>query len=510
LPVPRVALPPSVPSNHDLATRARAPAADPARPSSPFAALLDGGGDSTPAAPDRRQPGATTRSAPRSDGETGVEPAAPRPGETPDATEPDAVISPAITTIVAAGKAIEAGAGSEAEAIPADDAGDDEAAALDAAEAALLAAATDGPTVPDTAAPPVPASDQPAAPVDQPPTPVAGLAIAAATPAADPLPADAAATETDPVLSPRPGAAAVIAGRADAPAPPAQGAMPSDEAPAATPAAATPAGNRPQAAAATAPSAAQMTRDTAAETTAAAAPAETDGAPGEARDGEHLHPKSEIEQPRADAVRGREDAPQAAERAPSRAPAESKPDDAAPTGKPPADPLQPNGLQPAFDRHLTAASAPTAAAATTASAATASAVPVEGLAVEIAARAQAGRNRFEIRLDPPELGRIDVRLDVDRSGHVTSRLIVERAETLDLLRRDAPELERALQQAGLKTSDNGLQFMLRDQAFAGRDDERAPDAARLIVPAANTDAAESLQRGYGRMLRLGGGIDIRV
>jgi flagellar hook-length control protein FliK len=137
-------------------------------------------------------------------------------------------------------------------------------------------------------------------------------------------------------------------------------------------------------------------------------------------------------------------------------------------------------------------------------------VPVEELAVELAARAQAGRNRFEIRLDPPELGRIDVRLDVDRSGHVTSRLIVERAETLDLLRRDAPELERALQQAGLKTSDNGLQFALRDQAFAGRDEERAaPDVARLIVPA-DPEAAEGLQRGYSRLPRPGGGVDIRV
>ena len=73
-------------------------------------------------------------------------------------------------------------------------------------------------------------------------------------------------------------------------------------------------------------------------------------------------------------------------------------------------------------------------------------VPLEGLAVEIAARAQAGRNRFEIRLDPPELGRIDVRLDIDRSGQVTSRLVVERAETLDVLRRDAHQLERALQE----------------------------------------------------------------
>ncbi len=134
-----------------------------------------------------------------------------------------------------------------------------------------------------------------------------------------------------------------------------------------------------------------------------------------------------------------------------------------------------------------------------------------GLAVEIAARAQAGHNRFEIRLDPPELGRIDVRLDVDRSGHVTSRLVVDRAETLDLLRRDAPELERALQQAGLKTSDNGLQFTLRDQAFAGRDDEHAAsEAARVIVPDSELEPVATGPSGYGRALRLGSGIDIRV
>src|SRR5262249_22734419 len=96
------------------------------------------------------------------------------------------------------------------------------------------------------------------------------------------------------------------------------------------------------------------------------------------------------------------------------------------------------------------------------------AVPIAGLAVQIASRAPDGNKRFDIRLDPPELGRIDVRLDVDQGGKVTSRLIVERADTLDLLRRDAPQLERALQHAGLNT-DGGLQFSLRDQSFAGRD-----------------------------------------
>jgi flagellar hook-length control protein FliK len=137
-------------------------------------------------------------------------------------------------------------------------------------------------------------------------------------------------------------------------------------------------------------------------------------------------------------------------------------------------------------------------------------VPVAGLAVEIAAQARNGTNRFEIRLDPPELGRIDVRLDVDKSGEVTSHLRVERAETLDLLRRDAAALERALQQAGLRTSDSGLQFSLRDQAFAQRDPDRdLPNAAARVVVPDETLSAET-QRHYGRLAGFGRGIDIRV
>lgn len=159
--------------------------------------------------------------------------------------------------------------------------------------------------------------------------------------------------------------------------------------------------------------------------------------------------------------------------------------------------------------HLTPA-APAAHTGTAATAETSTAVPIAGLAVEIAARAQAGGNRFEIRLDPPELGRIDVRLDVDHRGHVTSRLVVEKSETLDLLRRDAPELERALQQAGLKTGDGGLQFTLRDQQFAGRDDNPPASAARVVVPDTELAPVESAPSGYGRWSRLDGGLDIRV
>lgn len=139
------------------------------------------------------------------------------------------------------------------------------------------------------------------------------------------------------------------------------------------------------------------------------------------------------------------------------------------------------------------------------------AVPLAGVAVQIAGMAFAGKNHFEIRLDPPELGRIEVRLAVDRDGNTTARLIADRADTLDLLRRDANGLERALQDAGLKTADNGLQFSLRDQTM-GRGQSNTPttSAAQIVVNDNALPTIDATQRNYSRLAGLRGGIDIRV
>jgi chemotaxis protein MotD len=98
-------------------------------------------------------------------------------------------------------------------------------------------------------------------------------------------------------------------------------------------------------------------------------------------------------------------------------------------------------------------------------------VPVSALAVHIAQQASNGARRFDIRLDPPELGRIEVRLDVSREGQVMTHMVVERAETLDLLQRDARQLERALQDAGLNTSEEDMKFSLKDQGLAQGEDD---------------------------------------
>jgi flagellar hook-length control protein FliK len=138
------------------------------------------------------------------------------------------------------------------------------------------------------------------------------------------------------------------------------------------------------------------------------------------------------------------------------------------------------------------------------------AVPLNGVAVAIASKALEGKNRFEIRLDPPELGRIEVRLDVNKDGSVTSHLIADRQDTLNLLQRDAASLQRALQDSGLKTADNGLQFSLRDQSNPQQQDTTSSQTAQLVIPDETLDPVEPMSRRYAQLAIMRGGLDITV
>ncbi|ABE61581.1 flagellar hook-length control protein [Nitrobacter hamburgensis X14] len=189
--------------------------------------------------------------------------------------------------------------------------------------------------------------------------------------------------------------------------------------------------------------------------------------------------------------------------------------DAAPQPQPgQTDSGQPQGLNSALAQpqvQSTAATTPVTPQYNVAVAAGA-AVPLNGLAVQIAVTALSGKSRFEIRLDPADLGRIDVRLDVDRQGRVTSHLTVEKPETLAMLRQDAPQLQRALQDAGLKTGDGGLQFSLRDQSSQGQTprDDTGRNTRHLIVTEDAVVPVATAGRSYGRMLGSSRGLDIRV
>ncbi len=89
--------------------------------------------------------------------------------------------------------------------------------------------------------------------------------------------------------------------------------------------------------------------------------------------------------------------------------------------------------------------------------------PAEQLQMQIAKAVKDGSHNITIQLEPQSLGKVDIRMDIGVEGRLQMTMLVDRPETLDLLRNDARALERALNDAGLKTDSNSLSFDLRGQ-----------------------------------------------
>lgn len=144
---------------------------------------------------------------------------------------------------------------------------------------------------------------------------------------------------------------------------------------------------------------------------------------------------------------------------------------------------------------------PTQGAVRTASGRTAAApnlerpVSLNEVTVQIHRAAARGENRIRIQLHPAELGQIDVRLKVGADGIVRAAIHVERPETMDFMQRDARGLERALQDAGLKTDSGSLSFNLRDSGYGGpRDrDGQVPRGGYDTASSDHVPAVESVE-----------------
>lgn len=91
---------------------------------------------------------------------------------------------------------------------------------------------------------------------------------------------------------------------------------------------------------------------------------------------------------------------------------------------------------------------------------------IEQIKVNINKTVKAGMDRVTIQLRPENLGRIEVKMELSQDGKVRALVTADTRETLDLLQRDARGLERALQDAGLRTDSNNLHFELRSEQQA--------------------------------------------
>lgn len=80
------------------------------------------------------------------------------------------------------------------------------------------------------------------------------------------------------------------------------------------------------------------------------------------------------------------------------------------------------------------------------------------MGVEIARRVSAGREEVTIRLNPIEMGRIEVRMAFDDAGSLRAVVAAESPAALDMLRRDAADLTRALTDAGIRSDAQSFRF----------------------------------------------------
>lgn len=104
--------------------------------------------------------------------------------------------------------------------------------------------------------------------------------------------------------------------------------------------------------------------------------------------------------------------------------------------------------------------------------------PAEQVSVQVQNGVRNGNDRIHIKLSPAALGNVEVKLELSPDKTVQAIVYADKAETLDMLERDARILQKALEEAGLRTNSDSLSFAQRDSggsANAQSDASNRPD-----------------------------------
>ncbi|MBL4616695.1 MAG: flagellar hook-length control protein FliK [Robiginitomaculum sp.] len=141
---------------------------------------------------------------------------------------------------------------------------------------------------------------------------------------------------------------------------------------------------------------------------------------------------------------------------------------------------------------------------------------VSKFAARLAMRAVGGATKFEMRLDPPQLGRIEVKMEMTSDNRVQAVMIVENPEVLQDMQRSADSLRRALMREGFDLGSNDLEFQLQQEnSGSGQQNDDSQEQvdkqvlAQIMSLTSSADIPE-IDTGYGYWLVSDNRIDIRV
>lgn len=116
--------------------------------------------------------------------------------------------------------------------------------------------------------------------------------------------------------------------------------------------------------------------------------------------------------------------------------------------------------------------------------------PGHQMAMHVQRAVQDGNDRVSIQLNPYELGRIDVQLEIGSEGKLRAKVMVENPATLEMLQKDAKNLEKALQEAGLQTDGDSLTFSLQDSGDQAQQRQDQQDQSGYGTGFASDDVEE--------------------
>ena len=141
---------------------------------------------------------------------------------------------------------------------------------------------------------------------------------------------------------------------------------------------------------------------------------------------------------------------------------------------------------------------------------------IAALSAQMARRLDDGTTRFNLELNPDDLGRVDVRLEIDASGGIRAAFTFERPQSAVELGRRADELQKSLESAGFNLT-GGLSFDVagdrshgRNPSWADARDDRPHSPVTPEPDLAREGATQIADALSGHRPSSRSGVDIRI
>lgn len=123
---------------------------------------------------------------------------------------------------------------------------------------------------------------------------------------------------------------------------------------------------------------------------------------------------------------------------------------------------------------------------------------------------QSGADTVTVQLKPDDLGSINVRLSFEKDGRVKANITADNVKTLDMLQRNSGDLQKNLQNAGIKADSDSLSFSLQDDGQSGQQQQQARPQKTATVLFNMDDQSPDLTPVPETAVAANGRLDVRI